>query len=354
MRRACVLTRLSPSAPALFRFVSARRRVATMAGSDWRPLLGVTGDELTLHHTLPVGQSFRWRKAGAHTYTGVVGRRVFFLRQRPPPAAAAAKPAAESAAAPAGQVCWRLASRPPGGPAAAELAAAEAALLDYLNLGPGRPRLAELARGWAEGDARYRRVAAALPGARMLRQAPLECLFSFVCSSNNHISRIHGMVERLCARYGSAIELEPWAEEELAALALKGRVAPATPATLGDGDNSDDEEDGEGDKGERAADRQATEAAWAAALGGGEQEDLVVRVELATPPPAAAKAGKGGRRRAAPSPSSSPSPPGATLSRAAAAPSTGAGSAAPSFWAFPSLEQLAAASEEALRADGFG
>ncbi|GFH08980.1 WD_REPEATS_REGION domain-containing protein, partial [Haematococcus lacustris] len=26
--------------------------------------------------------------------------------------------------------------------------------------------------------------------ARMLRQDPLECLFQFICSSNNHISRI--------------------------------------------------------------------------------------------------------------------------------------------------------------------
>jgi 3-methyladenine DNA glycosylase/8-oxoguanine DNA glycosylase len=301
-------------------------------------------------HSKPNQNNNRWRKTGPHTYTGVVGRRVFQLRQQPSPAAKTAAAAAKTAsAAPAGQVCWRLASRPPNSSSSSSnnsnssLTEAEAALLDYLNLGPDRPKLAELARGWAATDARYRAVAAALPGARMLRQAPLECLFSFVCSSNNHISRIHGMVERLCARYGSAIELEPWAERELAALALKGQVVSATPATLGD---SDEEEEAE--EGAAAADKEATEAAWAAALGGGggpgEQEDVVVRVELATPPPATA--GKGGKRRA---PSSPPSP-GAP----AAAGATGAGSAAPAFWAFPSLEQLAAASEEALRADGFG
>lgn len=27
----------------------------------------------------------------------------------------------------------------------------------------------------------------------------------FVCSSNNHISRIHGMVERLCRQYGTPL-----------------------------------------------------------------------------------------------------------------------------------------------------
>lgn len=41
----------------------------------------------------------------------------------------------------------------------------------------------------------------------MLRQDPVECLFQFICSSNNHISRIHGMVERLCRAYGTPLPL---------------------------------------------------------------------------------------------------------------------------------------------------
>lgn len=39
----------------------------------------------------------------------------------------------------------------------------------------------------------------------MLRQDPVECLFSFICSSNNHISRIQGMVERLCSTLGAPL-----------------------------------------------------------------------------------------------------------------------------------------------------
>ena len=42
-------------------------------------------------------------------------------------------------------------------------------------------------------------------GARVLRQDPVECLFEFICSSNNHISRIKGMVERLCQDYGTPL-----------------------------------------------------------------------------------------------------------------------------------------------------
>ncbi len=40
----------------------------------------------------------------------------------------------------------------------------------------------------------------------MLRQPPLECLMQFICSSNNHITRIHGMVQRLCELYGTRLE----------------------------------------------------------------------------------------------------------------------------------------------------
>ena len=48
----------------------------------------------------------------------------------------------------------------------------------------------------------------------------MECLFQFVCSSNNHISRIHGMVERLCSTYGTPLAQQPAvAEDPLAAVA---------------------------------------------------------------------------------------------------------------------------------------
>lgn len=44
-----------------------------------------------------------------------------------------------------------------------------------------------------------------LKGVRQLRQDPVETLFSFICSSNNNISRISGMIDRMCQEYGEKI-----------------------------------------------------------------------------------------------------------------------------------------------------
>jgi hypothetical protein len=42
--------------------------------------LGLNRRELTLDHTLPTGQSFRWRRTGENEFTGVIGTRVVRYR----------------------------------------------------------------------------------------------------------------------------------------------------------------------------------------------------------------------------------------------------------------------------------
>ena len=67
----------------------------------------------------------------------------------------------------------------------------------------------------------------ACAGARVLRQDPVECLFQFVCSSNNHISRIHGMVERLCRAYGTPLPVSgKAADASLPEVQLKVAIKP--------------------------------------------------------------------------------------------------------------------------------
>ncbi|NXO61843.1 OGG1 lyase, partial [Phainopepla nitens] len=84
---------------------------------------------------------------------------------------------------------------------AAKLDAAETdrILRDYFQLDVG---LSALYRAWGAADPQFRKVAGDFPGVRVLRQDPVECLFSFICTSNNHISRITAMIERLCQAFG--------------------------------------------------------------------------------------------------------------------------------------------------------
>lgn len=58
---------------------------------------------------------------------------------------------------------------------------------------------------WAAGCPRMKVITEILPGVRILRQDPWECLVSFICSSNNNIKRISLMLERLRFHYGKYI-----------------------------------------------------------------------------------------------------------------------------------------------------
>ncbi|NXU06478.1 OGG1 lyase, partial [Buphagus erythrorhynchus] len=72
-------------------------------------------------------------------------------------------------------------------------------LRDYFQLDVG---LSALYHAWGAADPLFHKVAKDFPGVRVLRQDPVECLFSFICTSNNHISRITAMIERLCQAFG--------------------------------------------------------------------------------------------------------------------------------------------------------
>lgn len=75
-------------------------------------------------------------------------------------------------------------------------------LKQYFQLGHN---LEDLYAMWGEGCSRMKTVTAVLPGVRVLRQDPWECLISFICSSNNNIKRITLMLDRLKRAYGSYV-----------------------------------------------------------------------------------------------------------------------------------------------------
>ena len=247
--------------------------------------LGVGAKELRLENTLPTGQSFRWRETTEGDYVGVIGERVVSMRQAPD------------------DVLYRVHCRPSASSASADAAA----IADYFNL---EVSLSSLSAQWAEADERFRRLEPFLPGCRMLRQDPAECLFSFICSSNNHISRIHGMVERLCAAYGTPLEPDARLASTRKAVAAKKTPTPKkkTPTT--------------GSRPEVSTDETAAEPT--SSEGAGE--------EVAATPT---------RQRGAPLAAERNSP-------------RALGEPLGQFYAFPTTTQLLRATEDELRGLGFG
>ncbi|XP_078440978.1 8-oxoguanine-DNA glycosylase 1 [Wolffia australiana] len=149
-----------------------------MASHAWE-LVGVARVELSLPLTLPTGQTFRWRKTGAEQFTGVVGRHLLSLKHEE--------------GDPQGHVAF-LAH---GG--AAEAAAAGSAIREYLNLDVA-VSVAAMWQEFAAADVAFAELARRLDGGvRILKQDPVECLFQFLCSSNNNIGRIQRMVENLAS-----------------------------------------------------------------------------------------------------------------------------------------------------------
>ncbi|ETW86075.1 hypothetical protein HETIRDRAFT_13944, partial [Heterobasidion irregulare TC 32-1] len=71
-------------------------------------------------------------------------------------------------------------------------------LKDYFQLDVD---LLKLYNEWSERDAVFMRFRRRFEGIRMLRQDPWENLVSFICSSNNNITRITKMVKSLCEKY---------------------------------------------------------------------------------------------------------------------------------------------------------
>ncbi|NXS94984.1 OGG1 lyase, partial [Jacana jacana] len=141
--------------------------------------------ELRLDLVLSSGQTFRWWESSPGAWTGVLGERVWTLRQE-------RDRLWYTVYGEEGHGCPGEASGPEG-------ARTDQILRDYFQLDVGLPALY---RAWGAADPLFRKVASDFPGVRVLRQDPLECLLSFICTSNNHISRITAMIERLCQAFG--------------------------------------------------------------------------------------------------------------------------------------------------------
>ncbi|KAM9350533.1 N-glycosylase/DNA lyase [Symphorus nematophorus] len=199
----------------------AKHAVLSSGAKMWRSL-AFPKSELRLDLTLTCGQSFRWRETAEGHWTGVIGGRVWTLTQtddtlwyhvyksqdRHAEGSDRKRRAGVSL-----QMEHKSEKRFKGalkkeeeGPVAIssvqDTEVEEEMLRDYFQL---NVNLGDLYKKWGAADPHFKRIADIFTGVRMLRQDPTECLFSFICTSNNHISRIQGMVERLCQALGAPL-----------------------------------------------------------------------------------------------------------------------------------------------------
>ncbi|KAF9735863.1 n-glycosylase dna lyase [Paraphaeosphaeria minitans] len=163
--------------------------------AEWHKL-PMSLSELCINTTLRCGQSFRWRKSTEEEYSMALHGCILSFRQD------------------ATHLHYRaifpstLPTPPPSNaPSLAPSVVSDdddtlALVRHYLNL---EPNLVQLYEQWASADPNFRKRAPKFTGIRILRQDPWEALIGFICSSNNNIGRISGMVHNLCKHYGPLI-----------------------------------------------------------------------------------------------------------------------------------------------------
>ncbi|XP_005740581.1 N-glycosylase/DNA lyase [Pundamilia nyererei] len=199
----------------------AKHAVLSSGSKMWRSM-SCSKSELRLDLTLACGQSFRWRETTEGHWTGVMGGRVWTLtqtdetlwyhvynnqdtqkegsdRKRRYSVSVLDKNTAEKRFKCAPE---KEEDEPLAVSSVQNRELDEEMLRDYFQLDV---RMGDLHKEWGAADCHFKHIAEVFKGVRMLRQDPTECLFSFICTSNNHISRIQGMVDRLCQALGSPL-----------------------------------------------------------------------------------------------------------------------------------------------------
>ena len=162
--------------------------------TEWRKL-PISLTELCLATTLRCGQSFRWRQCVDDTWACSLRGRVIQLAQDNTHVRF--------------RSIWPNTLEAPPTPPSSNPAAHDDIVDDtdkllhhYLNL---EPNLSKLYEQWSASDANFRKTAPQFTGVRILRQDAWEALICFICSSNNNISRITQMIDKLCLHYGPYI-----------------------------------------------------------------------------------------------------------------------------------------------------
>lgn len=145
-------------------------------------LLNVLHEGNVRYYNFNIDACCRWKEITSGEWIGVLGARVFILKQVN------------------NELLYKVFEQPVN--KSSKLSDISAFLVDYFQLGFD---LTVACKDWNDKDANFKTRANSIAGLRILRQDPTETLFSFLCSSNNNISRITGMIERMCSQYGEKL-----------------------------------------------------------------------------------------------------------------------------------------------------
>ena len=146
-----------------------------MTKLQWQSF-GVKPNELRIDRTLICGQAFRWKVLADNEFAGVIGNALVSLKQT------------------TDDVLFYFHDQVP-------IEEARSILADYFQTSTS---LSTLYTQWMKDSNFAAKVSQMdLTGLRVMRQDPIENTFAFICSSNNNISRISGMVDSLCSEYGT-------------------------------------------------------------------------------------------------------------------------------------------------------
>lgn len=168
-------------------------------------VMKIDSDELDLERTLLGGQSFRWNKLIGYDqqqktnvtplFTGVILDKVIQLWRLAPD-----------------EIAFKCLNCEPLEKCPTSIET-ENVIKDYFQL---QYKLKDLYEEWSRKDEHLAKSCQELKGFRILRQDPVENVFSFICATNNNIKRITQMVDNLCRRFGSivsTVKSEPFTSE---------------------------------------------------------------------------------------------------------------------------------------------
>ena len=148
---------------------------------EWNKLMWktipVTTSHLSLKNTLMNGQCFNWKLVENNSYIGCVERKVILMKEEE------------------NQILYKYLYQ--------NEKEDEEFLTNYFQFEIDISELYKAARGKLPTN--LHNSLETYTGVRILKQEHLECILSFICSSNNNIDRIRMMLDKFRTNYGELI-----------------------------------------------------------------------------------------------------------------------------------------------------